>query len=154
MGGKRAEITGARKVFFIDNGVRNQLFGGFGPLAERGDRGALLENFVFSELAKTLDPLLDGLSSWRSKSGAEMDFVVEHQGRLLAVEVTAGDSRGNLSRSARSFVEAYQPEQLLVVHSGAMLATELEQTAVCFLAVEQLASVVESFLATTPPAPP
>ena len=31
VGGKRAEITGARKVFLLDNGIRNQLFGGFQP---------------------------------------------------------------------------------------------------------------------------
>jgi predicted AAA+ superfamily ATPase len=115
VGGKRAEITSARKVFLLDNGIRNQLFGGFQPAAGRSDRGALLEGLVFSELAKTVKPLLDGLYTWRSKSGAEVDFVVQHQGRLLACEVKAGDSRGILSRSARSFLEAYQPEQLLIV---------------------------------------
>ena len=35
----------------------------------------------------------------RSKSGAEVDFVVEHQGRLAACEVKAGDVRGKISRS-------------------------------------------------------
>src|SRR5204863_5091970 len=104
----------ARKVFFLDNGVRNQLFGGFADPAGRPDRGALLENFVFTELAKSVHPLLDGLSFWRSKSGAEVDFVVEHQGRLLGLEVKAGSSRGTVSRSARSFIEAYQPEQFLI----------------------------------------
>src|SRR4029079_14047811 len=83
-GGKRAEITSARKVFLLDNGIRNQLFGGFQSAEERPDRGALLENLAFTEPAKTVHPLLDGLSTWRSKAGAEVDFIVEHQGRLLA----------------------------------------------------------------------
>lgn len=146
VGGKRAEITGARKVYLLDNGIRNQLFGGFQAAADRPDRGALLENLVFSELAKTVHPLLDGLSTWRSKSGAEVDFVVEHQGRLLACEVKAGDSRGILSRSARSFVEAYQPEQLLIVNRRTLPESALGSTRVRFLRAEDLAEAVEAFL--------
>jgi len=146
VGGKRAEITSARKVFLLDNGIRNQLFGGFQPALERPDRGALLENLVFTELAKTVHPLLDGLYTWRSKSGAEVDFVVEHQGRLLACEVKAGDSRGTLSRSAHSFLEAYQPEQLLIVNRNSRPAIQEGTTLVRYLRVEELAGAVEAFL--------
>lgn len=148
VGGKRAEITSARKVYFLDNGIRNQLFGGFQVPGERADRGALLESFAFTELAKTVHPLLDGLSTWRSKSGAEVDFVVEHQGRLLACEIKAGDLRGNLSRSARSFIEAYQPEHFLVVNRTAWPETSVGTTRVRFLSVAELSETVEAFLKT------
>lgn len=146
VGGKRAEITSARKVYFLDNGIRNQLFGGFQAAGERADRGALLENFAFTELAKTVNPLLDGLSTWRSKAGAEVDFVVEHQGRLLACEVKAGESRGSLTRSARSFIEAYQPEQFLIVNRAAWPETTVGATRVRFLSVDELAEAAEAFL--------
>lgn len=154
VGGKRAEITSARKVFLVDNGIRNQLFGGFQPAADRPDRGALLENLVFAELAKTVHPLLDRLSTWRSKAGAEVDFVVEHQGRLLACEVKAGDSRGNLGRSARSFMDAYQPEQFLIVNRKETPEVEAGATRVRWLRAEELAAAVEAFLETdrVPPA--
>lgn len=156
VGGKRAEITGARKVYLLDNGIRNQLFGGFQTATDRPDRGALLENLVFTELAKTVHPLLDGLSAWRSKSGAEVDFVVEHQGRLLACEVKAGDSRGVLSRSARSFIEAYQPEQFVVVNRRPLPETADGATRVRFLRAEDLAAAVEGFLSAdrVPAVPP
>lgn len=154
VGGKRAEITSARKVYFLDNGIRNQLFGGFQPALERPDRGALLESLVFTELAKTVHPLLDGLSSWRSKSGAEVDFVVEHQGRLLACEVKAGDSRGSLSRSARSFIDAYQPEQLLIVNRQQYPGMTVGSTRIRFLGVEELSGVVEAFLVADRVPPP
>jgi predicted AAA+ superfamily ATPase len=147
VGGKRAEITGARKVFLLDNGIRNQLFGGFPSAAERPDRGALLENLVFTELAKTVHPLLDGLYSWRSKSGAEMDFVLEHQGRLLACEVKAGESRGSLSRSARSFLDAYRPGLLLLVNRSDQPEQTLGPTRVKALRPEALAGAVATFLA-------
>lgn len=146
VGGRRAEITSSRKVYLLDNGIRNQLFGGFQPAVERPDRGALLENLVFTELAKTVNPLLDGLSTWRSKSGAEVDFVVEHQGRLLACEVKAGDGRGILSRSARSFIEAYQPEVFLIVNRSALPESAEGPTRVRFLRAEELSGVVEAFL--------
>ncbi|NJL27497.1 MAG: ATP-binding protein [Thermoanaerobaculia bacterium] len=146
VGGKRAEITSARKVYFIDNGIRNQLFGGFGELTERADRGALLENLAFSELAKSTNPLLDTISYWRSKSGAEVDFVVQHQGRLLACEVKAGAARGKLSRSAHSFIDAYAPELFLIVCREPQPATLVGTTEVRFLALPELAPVVEGFV--------
>ena len=53
------------------------------------------------------------LHYWRTKGGAEVDFVLARGPRRLGVEVKAG-SRVRLTRSARSFVEAYQPEAFLV----------------------------------------
>lgn len=142
VGGKRAEITSTPKAFFLDNGIRNQLFGGFGELSERGDRGALFENFVFTEIAKHSDPLLESIHFWRSKSGAEVDFVLRRNDALIAIEAKAGDTRGQISRSARSFLEAYAPTRLLVVHTGAASETVLGTTTVRFLGLADLASAL------------
>src|SRR5438045_3694338 len=90
---------------------------------------------------------MSATTPWPSTSGAEMDFVVEHQGRLLACEVKAGDSRGTLSRSARSFLEAYQPEQLLIVNRRDCPETKVGSTRVRCLRAEELAGTVEEFLA-------
>lgn len=147
-GGKRAELTRQPKVFFLDNGVRNQLFGGFANLGERSDRGALIENFVFTEIAKTIHPLLDGLYFWRTKSGAEVDFVVERQGRIVGIEVKAGDVRGTVSRAARSFIEAYAPERFLVVSCAAHPGIEIEGVAVDFVPPRGIATAVASALAS------
>jgi predicted AAA+ superfamily ATPase len=146
VGGKRAELTSAPKVFFVDNGIRNQLFGGFGAVEGRADHGALIENLVFSELAKVTNPLLHTIRYWRSKAGAEVDFVVEHQGRLLACEVKAGDARGRLSRSLRSFVDAYAPERLLVVSRATAPEQTLGDTRVQFLRPWELHVAVREFL--------
>jgi uncharacterized protein len=132
-GGKRAELTRARKVFFLDNGIRNVLFGGFEPSGRRADRGALLESLVFSEIAKAVSPLLDDVGYWRSKAGAEVDFVVRHRGRLAAVEVKAGSTGGRLTRSARSFLDAYHPALLLVVSTDAPRETTHGATQVRWL---------------------
>jgi len=143
VGGKRAELTSMPKVYFLDNGIRNQLFGGFGPIAERGDRGALFENFVFTEIAKSTNPLRESLHFWRSKSGAEVDFVLRRNDALIAIEAKAGDARGQISRSARSFVDAYRPDELLIVHGGASSEEELGETRVRFLQLRDVGPHLE-----------
>ncbi|MEO1083032.1 MAG: ATP-binding protein [Acidobacteriota bacterium] len=150
IGGKRAEITQAPKVYFIDNGLRNQIFGGFQAFADRADRGALMENLVFTELAKSLNPLLDSIRFWRTKSGAEIDFVVEHQGRRLAVEVKAGNPRGKITRGQRSFIEAYAPELLLIVGAGGQEARHLDATRIEFIEPVDVARRVLEWRASRP----
>lgn len=147
LGGKRAEITSARKAYFLDNGVRNQVFGGFEPLADRSDAGALMENLVFSEIWKAVNPLLDAVRYWRTKSGAEVDFVVEHQGRLAAFEVKLGDARGRLSRSAHSFIDAYAPEVFCVVNAERHSDVVAGATPVRFVRPDDVAALVRAFVA-------
>jgi hypothetical protein len=146
VGGKRAEITSAPKVYFLDNGIRNQLFGGFGAAEGRSDQGALFENLVFSELAKLTNPLLHTVRYWRSKAGAEVDFVVEHQGRILASEAKAGDTRGRISRSMRSFIDAYAPKCFLVVNRASHPDQHIGTTRIQFLRPWELHPVVREFL--------
>jgi uncharacterized protein len=129
VGGRRAEVTGTPKVFYVDNGLRNTLFAGFSPLSRRPDLGALWENTVFAELAKRLD-LLDELRFWRSKNGAEVDFVVRRRDRLLAIEVKAADlKRPAITRAARSFIAAYRPACLGVIN-GSLRADVVEENTV------------------------
>ena len=130
---KRAEVTGMPKVFFLDNGLRNAVFGGFTASSTRGDRGALWENAVFNELAKRLE-LLDEIRFWRSKSGAEVDFVVRRGERIVAFEVKAAElARPSVSRATHSFLEAYRPACLGVVNASLRLDTVEEGVPVHFV---------------------
>jgi predicted AAA+ superfamily ATPase len=131
--GRRAEVTGMPKVFFLDNGLRNAVFGGFTASSTRGDRGALWENAVFNELAKRLE-LLDEIRFWRSKSGAEVDFVVRRGERIVAFEVKAAElARPSVSRATHSFLEAYRPACLGVVNASLRLDTVEEGVPVHFV---------------------
>jgi uncharacterized protein len=132
LGGKRAEITSTPKLFFLDNGLRNSLHGGFAPFGERGDRGALLENLVFTELSKLTGPL-DELRFWRTKNGAEVDFVLRRGDRLIAVEVKASAlRRPTIPRACRSFLQAYRPDTLIIVNMGLNQTHEVEGVPVRF----------------------
>ncbi|WP_198146041.1 ATP-binding protein [Desulfonatronovibrio magnus] len=133
-GGKRAEITSRPKIFFLDNGIRNYLFGGFDDLANRGDSGQLMENLVFSELCKSLNMLNDQIYYWRSTSGAEVDFVLESGNQLVGVEVKSGAmKRPRLSRSLRSFIEAYKPDKVYVVNNELEMSINVQGIEVIFI---------------------
>lgn len=115
-GGRRRELTSTPKVYFLDNGIRNVLSGGFGDLGERPDKGPVLENWVFTELCKECLPGTD-LRYWRTRSGAEVDFVLITPHGLTGLEVKASElRRPELSASARSFIEAYRPRDFAVVN--------------------------------------
>ncbi len=139
VGGKRAEITSRPKIFFMDNGLRNALFGGFIPPEDRSDMGKLMENLVFTELCKYTNPLLDAIYFWRSSSQAEVDFVVVSEGRLMAVEVKAAQmKKPKVSRSLRSFIDAYRPHRVLVVNTGLEEDLMVGETPVHFILGTQL----------------
>ncbi len=118
-GGKRREIIGAPKVFFLDNGIRNQLLNNFSPALDlRTDRGQLLENWVFTEIYKSA-PLPAVIKFWRSKAGAEVDFIIEHAGKSYGLEVKYTLlKQSKLSRSVRSFLDVYQPEKFALLNSS------------------------------------
>ncbi len=117
LGGKRAELKSTTKVFFLDCGLRNALFGGFGPADNRADRGALAETWVLGEVAKATG-LLDTVRFWRTRHGAEVDFVVDRGATRIAIEVKAGAlKRPTLSRAARTFIELYAPARFVVVNA-------------------------------------
>jgi len=132
--GKRREVTGSVKVFFIDNGIRNHLLNSFSQDMEiRVDRGQLLENWVFAEINKAL-PLLDAVKFWRTKAGAEVDFIIEHGQKIYPVEVKFASLRQpKVSRSIRSFIEAYEPDKFIIVNMTLEKQIRANHTSVQFI---------------------
>ena len=111
----RKEVSKMPKVFLADCGWRNLVSAGFVDWEGRPDRGELLETAVEHWL-RELFPLAD-VRFWRSQAKAELDFVVDDGGRLLAFEVKAQElSRPLVSRSLRSFLKTYRPESATVVN--------------------------------------
>jgi uncharacterized protein len=108
----------------------------------RTDRGQLFENFAFTEIIKAIHPLLDSVRYWRSKAGAEVDFVIEHQGRLAACEIKAGDLREKIPRSSLSFIEAYEPDIFVIVGNAEHPARKVGNTLVRFEKLSHLAAVI------------
>jgi len=102
---KRLELVKSPKFFFVDNGFRNMAINNFLPVSSRTDVGALNENFIATELVKK------GYSIryWRTKSKAEVDFIIEDRGEIIPLEVKTTLNKPTVSRSFRSFLEKYAP---------------------------------------------
>ena len=121
-GSDRAGLLGHPKVYFFDLGVRNALLRRPLDRCLEDERGLLLEHFIAHELYRrtgTLWPEL-ALSHYRTRHGAEVDFVMEVGRDLWAVEVKASRqvSRGSL-RGLRSLAErAGRVRRSIVVFLG------------------------------------
>jgi len=108
---KRVEIAKSPKVYFCDNGFRNVAIDNFQELVQRTDRGKLNENFVASQLLKEED----NINYWRTKSNAEIDFILERRGQITAVEVKSTLHSNKTGRALLSFKEKYSPNKMVVL---------------------------------------
>jgi predicted AAA+ superfamily ATPase len=99
----RQEIVKSSKIYFNDCGLRNAVLRNFLPLKNRTDRGALFENAVFTELSKKLPPDYE-LRFWRTKSKAEVDFILKGR-NLIPIEVKSAYSQ--VPSGLRSFMESH-----------------------------------------------
>jgi len=85
----RNEIKKSRKIYFVDNGIRNAIINNYGSLKQRTDIGALWENFVVSERMKYLSYNLNYSNKyfWRTTQHQEIDYIEEYNGQLTAFEI-------------------------------------------------------------------
>lgn len=95
---KRLEVTKMPKLFFLDQGLLNHITN------NRALTGHVVENYVFSELLK--QGL--GLNYWRTKSKAEVDFIID---RAYPLEVKTAS---RTSRALHSFSEKYRPKKAFI----------------------------------------
>lgn len=84
----RNEIKKGKKIYFVDNGVRNALLSHFAPLDMRNDCGMLWENLMVSERIKrnAYNRSYAQLYFWRTHDQKEIDLIEDMDGRLTAFE--------------------------------------------------------------------
>lgn len=112
----RSEISSSRKIFFIDNGMRNSIIGNYAALSNRNDIGQLWENFLISERQKLLsyNGFYGKTYFWRTTRGQEIDYVEEIDGKIFAFEFKWNPKAK--SKFPTSFVESYNPVTTQVIH--------------------------------------
>lgn len=112
----RNELKFTKKIYFLDNGIRNALISNFSQVENRTDVGALWENFLISERLKQNHYLLQWTNSWfwRTKQQVEIDYIEEQNGQLSAYEFKW--SQKFKYRLPKAFSEAYQDAIFKVIH--------------------------------------
>jgi predicted AAA+ superfamily ATPase len=124
---RRLEIVKNPKVYFWDLGLRNYLARDFRPLSERPDQGALVENAIAVELFKKGQEV----NYWRSKSGAEVDFVIQDR-KPLPVEVKAGVAKSP-GKSLLSFLKRYASKRAFLLHRDQPFSETREKIEISYL---------------------
>ena len=112
--GKR--LVKAPKVYVRDSGLLHALLGlaSVRDLQGHPVAGASFEGFVLEQLAAALPPRAV-LGHYRTAAGAEIDFIIEHGGRRLGVEVKFSAA----PKPARGF---HQARQDLALDAAAVVA--------------------------------
>ena len=129
---KGVELAKQPKAYFVDTGMRNAVMDFF-PNELEND-GKIFENYVLNEIQKA------GFSPryWKSKSKAEVDFVVQKEGNLIPIEVKL-HAEGKIEKSLRSFVEKYKPKKaLVVVYKGEKGKTTLHQCEIHTITADEI----------------
>jgi hypothetical protein len=108
---KRVEIVKSPKIYFIDNGFRNAIIKNFQKVHDRTDKGQLHENFVATELIKRGVEL----KHWRTRSKAEIDFIIESDGETIPLEVKSVLSEERIPKSLHSFADKYTPKRAIIL---------------------------------------
>jgi uncharacterized protein len=105
----RSELKKTRKVYFVDNGIRNAVISSYNPIELRNDKGALWENFLMSERKKILsyDNIYAKSYFWRTHAQQEVDYIEEHNGNITAFEFKWGHKKAVISKTfSRSYPNA------------------------------------------------
>lgn len=108
----RNELKASEKIFFYDNGIRNAIINDYRALEDRQDVGALFENYIVSEMVKLYSD--DNIYFWRTKDQKEVDYVIERNGELTAIEVKYNEKKG--ISLPNMFTDAYHPAHKFLIN--------------------------------------
>lgn len=101
------EICKTPKLFFLDLGLRNFILNSFNDLSLRTDTGSLFENFYLTEILAKDHYSMEKVNFWRTTNKTDIDFIIQNEGRLNAVEVKWSDSKRPKSFNT---IESLYPE--------------------------------------------
>ncbi len=128
---RRTELTKNPKVYFFDMGLRNYVVSDFRPLADRNDAGAIMENYAFSLLTR-YHALPLAVKYWRTKSKAEVDFIIEKDQKPYPFEVKYS-SKKVIGKSLHSFIEKFRPPQAVIFTKDFAGEHQVSETLVKFI---------------------
>ncbi|PCI24768.1 hypothetical protein COB57_03265 [Candidatus Peregrinibacteria bacterium] len=110
----KKQIVKMKKVYCFDLGVRNAILNNFLPIKNRVDAGALFENFVFLRLQEKYNR--KNLFFYRTKSGAEIDFIIQKDGVNFYEVKYKNIQKHNLGKGFISALRELQPVNSYVVN--------------------------------------
>ena len=127
---KRRELVKRPKCYFLDLGLRNSLINDFRPLKIRSDTGAMMENYAYN-MINSLN-IGSELKFWRTKSMAEVDFVIEKNQKIIPIEVKYSSKR-IIGKSFYSFLEKYNSEVGIILTKDYLAEEKIKKATIKFI---------------------
>jgi hypothetical protein len=108
------------KLYIRDSGIFHTLMGigDFNQLVSNPRIGASWEGFALEETLGLLNRRSEEVFFWSTHSGAEVDLVYHHKGKLYGIEFKYADAPC-LTRSMRSALNDLDLERISVIYPGA-----------------------------------
>lgn len=139
----RKELLKSPKVYFRDPGIRNFAIGNFSEFEFRSDKGSLFENFSYLCLKNSIEEL-GRINFWRTKAGAEVDFIIPKI-KPIPFEVKGARLKDfKISKSLRSFLRIYKPKKGYCINLSLSGKRMIEDVDVTFLTPAGLTKLKES----------
>lgn len=132
---KRVEIAKNPKVYFFDLGLRNFSLSDFRELKGRNDYGMVMENCAYNLLQRKYPQ--HSLKYWRTKSKAEVDFIIDKERVVCPVEVKYFFGR-KIGKSMHSFIEKFNPPVAIILTRDLADEEKIGNTIIKFLPMSYL----------------
>lgn len=119
---ERKRLIQRPKFFFFDTGVLNGLLNNFTVSQDR--IGILFEHLIFNQImdsAAAADRSIR-VSSYRTEHGAEVDFIIELEREVIALEVKASSNVGTSDlKGLKSFADFFgKPHRPVIAYMGSV----------------------------------
>jgi hypothetical protein len=135
---RQKELSKNPKIFFTDMGFRNNLVENMNSLDKHSDAGAIIENTVFIRLNE-ISQGMGKINFWRTKAGAEVDFIFYAQGDNIPIEIKFSEfKKEKISKSFMSFINFFHPKRGIILTKDYWGKTIRDKTEILFAPVYYL----------------
>lgn len=89
------------------------------------------------------------INFWRTKAGAEVDFIIQEGLKIIPIEVKAKYFKNPLvSKALRSFINAYKPDEAFIINFNFDEKIAIRKCQVNFLSVGKFISWCHSYFSS------
>ncbi len=140
----RKEIVKSPVFYFTDTGLANFATRDF-YLQDFSALGFHFQNLIYHELKTLLSSAAGDIHYWRTKDGAEVDFIIDNGRSPVPIEVKLQTlSEPKITGGLISFINKYNPPKASVVNLTYQGETTFNNTAISFIPYYSLNSVLLS----------
>jgi len=131
------EYKKAPKIYFCDQGIRNEIIKMHDLPLDSFTIGGLVENFVFGQLRRYIAYKKDyKINFWQDYNKNEVDFILSHGKNIISIEVKyRRGQRNKITAGIRNFIKKYNPQFHITATYDYFGTEETENTKIYFVPV-------------------